>query len=469
MTRTGRLGAVLLAVGLALGATSTATASDGDDLGPPQRAGGDVTVTVTVPERPTAATLTNAELRWSVNPESVGANFYGGCNFLMAGRPGDDGDAGGSFVWGAGDSGLYRAAAGKVSVVRPGPADEPRVRYATRCQAPDGTPLSMSAENTSGAEVVVVGGKGVRDDDGSLDVSWSGTFSVVYYGGLSYWWATDPRLVLDARGDGRLTAVVGGFGTDMADQTKWVPLRERRVSLATFTGGRIDASGLGGTLAPDWCGVDVLSVAGDQLQRDETNRCWGAFPRNFVAFQQETGLSSYWYTSGGIRDRFKPPSPVAVSFDASRSVGSPTDDDPGGPGPGGPGPGGGTVGPGATGPDATGTGTDGSPGPAGTVPSADVLAPATSPAAGLARDGVAATRALGAPGLFPPPVEDPFVLFPAGAAATLGGGTQGLVPELPDDGPSTGELLAYGITALATGTAATVLGFRRGWLVLPFT
>jgi hypothetical protein len=77
-----------------------------------------IAITVTVPERtassPTpphsATALSDAVLTWGINLESTGAAYFGGCNFLMAGRPGADGNAGSSHVWSDAESGLYRAA-----------------------------------------------------------------------------------------------------------------------------------------------------------------------------------------------------------------------------------------------------------------------------------------------------------------------------------------------------------------------
>lgn len=455
-----RLGAALLAAGLAagltVGAAVPALAAD-DDLGPPVRVGGDVELKVTVPELKGgpdgAATMDDAELRWGINHEVGAGSRAGGCNFLMAGLPGRNGDAGGSRIWTAADQGLYRSTSGHVRVLVPS-ADgrtETAAKFASRCQDPQGNALVRGSEATSGAELVIDGGTGRRGADGALDIRWTGSFTVVFYGGMTYWWATDPRLVLDADGDGALTATVGGYGTDMADPTKWVRLKSTTVELATFRDGTLFDDG--GTLEPEWCEVDVSDVVPHQSQVDSRG-CWGAFPKSFVAFQQLTGQTSYWYSSG-LQDWFKPPYPMTLSFDADDSRGRtelpPTDFPPA------------TPPPGTTGGSSGGNGSTGSGAGAGT---GSGLAPTVVPAAG----GTAGARSLGAPARVPVPAAGALpVAFPAVAAATLGLGDDALVPALLGDEATPGERLAYGVTALALLAAATIVGFRRRWLVLPFT
>ena len=432
-----------LAAVLALGLAAPAAADD-DELGPPYRTGGDVEVTVTVPGADDdgsggPADLTNAELRWAVNHESVGANFFGGCNFLMAGVPGPDGDAGGSRVWSAADRDLYAARDGDVRVER---ASGDLQSYASRCSDPSGDELTMSAGNTSGSEIVVDGGVGERGDDGSVQISWTGSFTVVFYGGLTYWWASDPVLELDEDGDGTLTATVGGYATDREDTTKWSPLREREVPLATFSGGRlVDA---GGVLTPDWCGVRVEGTAQAQLREDVDGVCWGAFPGAFVDFQVDTGQGAYWYTSGSSRDRFKRPYDVTVSFDADASLG-PTDT-------------------GSTGSGGSGGGSGSAAGGSGSVDG--TFAPAVVPSSSAGTAG-----SLGTAARVPVPAAgDSPAFLPAVAASTLGAddGT-GLVPALTDAVDDPGERLAFAGAGLMLAAAGAIVGFRRRWLVLPFT
>jgi len=436
-----------------------------------------IPVTVTVPrldrgdgdgeeggDRP--ATLTNAELRWSVNAEALSPSHFGVCNFLMAGRPGTHGDAGGGRVWeGAADADLYHGTAGDVRVLRTvgtgGSARQQQATYATRCSDPTGATVSRSAGTTTGAEVVLAGGTGERAADGSLSVRWKGTFSVVFYGGLTYWWATDPVLTLDADGDGTLRATGGGYGTSRDDMSKWQRLKDTPITLAAFSDEKI-TSGKGGFLAPDYCGVELGKDFG-QVKKAVGGSCWGSFPKDFVAFQQNTGQSSYWYSSGGEADARKVPADVGVSFDAEKSIGrTPT---PGGSGTGagtggGPGTGAGTgsgSGPGAGAGSSSGTGTSGGSVSGTTTPAASVPGAGAGTAARVVRPAslAAATDAV-------------TPAFPAVAAATLGADGAGLVPQLAPAAMADSPRLALLTTGALLTASGAVVGFRKRWLVLPF-
>jgi hypothetical protein len=462
-----RAGLVVFVAALTLGAVVPGAAAD-DELPPPVRVGGDVEVEVTIPDvgqgEPTpppttgAAELTDAELRWGINAESgTGSHLAGACNFVMVGVPGTTGDAGGSRLWSASDADLYRAAQGDVEILVPtadGRGERPPT-YATRCQDPQGDPV-VRGTTTSGAEVVIDGGTGTRAQDGSVDISWTGTFTVVFYGGLTYWWASDPHLVLDEHGDGALTATVGGYGTSREDMTKWSRLTEREVELATFDDGRFGATS--GVLEPEWCGVDVRGLVEDQsLARVQGAACGGSFPRSFVRFQQVTGQAPFWYsTTPEAGNAAKVPYPMTVSFDA-RDSGGRTDvpdlpDDAGSDEPGStpfvpqdlP-----SVDDGTTG-TPSGSGSGSGPG-AGAAPG---RAPTTL--------GAPVRAAVPAAGALP-------VVFPATAAGTLGLGADDLVPSLTSTERAPGDLLPWGVAVLAFGASASVVGFRRGWLVLPFT
>ncbi|WP_418275577.1 hypothetical protein ACNHYB_12020 [Isoptericola jiangsuensis] len=444
---------------LVSGASGPGVAAADDELPPPVRVGGDVEVEVTVPDvgqgttpPPTtgAAELTDAELRWGLNEESgTASHLSGACNFVMAGVPGDGGDAGGSRLWSASDDDLYRAAQGDVEILVP-TADgrgERRPTFATRCQDPQGDPV-VRDRSTSGAEVVIDGGVGTRAQDGSVDIAWTGTFTVVFYNGLTYWWASDPHLVLDENGDGALTATLGGYGTSREDLTEWSRLTEREVELATFHDGRFGATD--GVLTPDWCGVDVGDVVADQsLVSVPGTTCGGSFPRSFVAFQRDTGQAPFWYsTAPEAGNAAKQPYPMTVSFDASVSGGRTEVPDPG------------------TGDDAD------DPGTSTFVPqdlTGSAADPSTSSAAG---GGASATSAsgLGVPVRTAAPAAGAQpVVFPAGAVGTLGLGNDDLVPSLSAGGRAPGELLPWGVAAVALTASGSIVGFRRGWLVLPFT
>ena len=256
---------------------------------------------------PAEGTITDASFTWGLSGEAGGGAFFGGCNFLSAGVAGDTGS---SRLWTEAD-GFYSAAEGDVSIVKPTTTgDLVPASWATKCQTPAGTPVTASsATSLTGNAVRFGGGSGTSAADGSVRVEWDGSFTVAFYGGLTYWSATDPVLTLDAAGNGQLTAVASGYGTSMEDMTQWVPIAGQEIVLADIVGASVSDSGF--TTTPTYLQVPVTSASTPQTT---TGANWGSFPQSFVDFQQLTGQSSYWYSSGGARDAAKPTTPLAVSY-----------------------------------------------------------------------------------------------------------------------------------------------------------
>jgi len=303
---------IAVALGLLLGAPLAASAAGPDDVivtvpGPGGGSGGG-----------SDGAIANAQLRWGLNAESGGGAFAGGCNFLSAGVAGD---AGGARVWTAGD-GLYRAQEGAVRVEKP-TADGgwTTASWETKCLDTSGAPVSVSSTaSTTGNQVVLEGGTGARRD-GALDIRWSGSFTVVFYGGMTYWSVTDPHLVLDAAGNGQLTGTASGFGTSMDDMTQWNPIAPQDVVLADIRSADVGAD-RGFVVTPEYLGV--LSVGAGQVARSGVNEAyWGSFPQSLLDFHRSTGQQGYWLTTGGVRDAAKPASPLTVSYDATAPVAAP--------------------------------------------------------------------------------------------------------------------------------------------------
>ncbi|MFD5574521.1 hypothetical protein [Streptomyces cadmiisoli] len=87
------------------------------------------------------------------------------------------------------------------------------------------------------------------------------------------------------------------------------------MTLASLSGVEVGPQGF--TVTPDYLGESVTVPAGTtgQAAKSGSNEAyWGAFPQSFVDFQQLTGQSSYWFTSGGARDRAKPATPLTVAY-----------------------------------------------------------------------------------------------------------------------------------------------------------
>lgn len=317
------LAAALLAGTLAL-APAVASVAAGTTDSEDGASGGEIHVTV--PERgpQDGDAIADAQFRWGLNTESGAGAFAGGCNFLSAGRAGDVG--GGGIVWGPGatdtaGAALYRATDGDVRIEKPARSGEyDLATWAGRCLDANGTAVTASSlTSQTGNQVVIDGGTGVRAADGSLEIRWSGSFTVVFYGGMTYWSASDPVLSIDASGDGRVTATASGYAASMENLAEWREIEKQQIVLAELRGA--DTSGDGFMTDPLYAGVSVSVSGAGQVARTADNAAyWGAFPASFVQFQKLTGQAGYWLTTGGVRDRAKVASTLYISYDARAPI-----------------------------------------------------------------------------------------------------------------------------------------------------
>ncbi|RWZ49788.1 hypothetical protein ELQ90_10515 [Labedella phragmitis] len=300
-------GGLVLAGTLPAAATGIPPATNDSDDGLP--------IGVTVPESTEppshgATTVDDAQLWWGLSREASGGAFAGGCNFLSAGLAGD---SGGARVWGAVD-GLYSAREGDVEIVKATAAGEwQRASFETKCLDAAGNAVTAaSLSSSTDSQVVFSGGAGRIGDDG-VDLRWTGSFTVAFYGGMTYWSASDPVLTVDASGTGRLTATLSGYGTSIEDLSTWEPIPGRTVVLAELRDVELGEGGF--QVLPEYVGVEAAGAG--QVPRTEANApYWGAFPATFLGFQKLTGQTGYWLTSGGQRDPAKPATPITVNADA---------------------------------------------------------------------------------------------------------------------------------------------------------
>jgi hypothetical protein len=263
-----------------------------------------------------ASTISGASFTWGLSGEAGGGAFFGGCNFLSAGVAGNTGS---SRLWTEAD-GFYKQSATNVEVLKPNTAgDLVPTSWSTKCQTPAGTAVSAGSTTSLTKNVVKLSnGTGTTAADGSSTISWDASFTVASYGGLTYWSATDPELTIDAAGNGQLTATASGFGTSMEDMTQWVPIAGQEIVLADISGATVTPTGF--TSTPDYLGVTVTTAGTAQSTVPAT---WGSFPQSFIDFQNLTGQSSYWYSSGGSRDAAKPASPITVAYTSTVVPGEP--------------------------------------------------------------------------------------------------------------------------------------------------
>ena len=271
-----------------------------------------------------------ATLYWSLNREANGGAFFGGCNFLSAGKAKDSGSA---RVWPSGGGGFYKSKSGNVTIQKPTGSTFKQASWDSRCLDAEGEAVSTTRKDSWTQSRVAIKDGEVSESDDGVTVQWKGSFTVAFYGGMTYWSATDPKLEVDGSGKGKLTADLSGYGADMFDSSKWVTLNPETITMANFTNIDIDALLDDGhiTATPDYLGVKYdnkgkSGSAGSAVGGSDENASaqakktggnsdyWGAFPQDFIDFQHKTGQYSYWFTSDGARDPYKPAQPMTVSL-----------------------------------------------------------------------------------------------------------------------------------------------------------
>lgn len=250
--------------------------------------------------------VSDVTLAWGLNAETGAGAYNGSCNFLSAGTAGNTGS---SRAWTEAD-GFHKPSEGNVKIVKNGPSNtEIPVSWANKCHTATGTPVSPSGISAlSGNKIVLSKGTGKVDPaTGTGTISWTGSFTSAFYGGLTYWSAKNPVLTVKADGTATLKATASGYGADQSDATVWNPIPAQTITLANLKGVTIDAGGF--TIAPEYLGVAAPAGA-KQSAPGSVN--YGAFPTDFVAFQGATGTQPYWYSSGGGADPRKVASPMSV-------------------------------------------------------------------------------------------------------------------------------------------------------------
>lgn len=424
VARTGlrALAAAVLALGPVLVLAAAAAADD-------------VTVVVDIPDADSELRVTDAQLRWGLNAESGSGAFFGGCNFLSAGAAGD---AGGARVWrdtdATGPGALFRTRDGAVRIEKPD-ADGgwQDLTWSERCQDANGRTVTSNAGDLgTGVVAVIDGGVGTVDlDAGTARIQWRGSVTVVFYGGLTYWWLTDPMLVIGPDGTGTLTATIGGYGTSMDDLTHWERLSPvPDVEIATLAGVELGESGMATVPVFDRVAVQVPDHV--QPQRRDVDG-WGSFPQEFIDAQVRTGQAAYWYTSGGQRDTAKAATMLWVSYEASTPLPSS--------------------------PPAPSTPGSSSGGSAAPPHGRGFPDPDGGSTAGVTPTGVAPGPVLGG---------EPTLQAPTGQLVSAPTWlAPGLIPSAAAATSGANDLLPWGVAGVLGLGSVALVGFRSGWLVLP--
>lgn len=270
---------------------------------------------VAAPAAQAASTpIAGAALFWGGSWVQQGIAYANGCDHFSAGIS-------------DGSSAAYSAHEGNVYVLRElADGTLGTVGWSNRCDYLG--VAGADGDATNGQRIVFTEGAGTQQDDGSLTITWQGDASVNAYGGLAPWSISDPVLKVDSSGKGQITATLSGFATSQASAGSKTPLNAvENAVIANLTGVHLDDQGVI-QVTPDFVGVDYfpLNKTGDPAlgrstvsavpaSRKTDGQVWGAWPESFVDFQYQTGLSSYWHTSGGSSDSHKGPVDVEVRTD----------------------------------------------------------------------------------------------------------------------------------------------------------
>lgn len=240
-----------------------------------------------------ARTIKDAQLRWSINDQLQKRPPVGGVNYLTAGIS-------------DGKKGTYSTSDGAVAI---------KIINGDSVTSPTWNTKANFLRMGNAQQVVEFsGGHGAINPDGSATIEWEGSMSFNFFGGLSVFSITNPHLVVNSGGTGELRGDLSGYRSDRVKLTKH-PLAPRQdVQIATFKNVHIDGTG-SVVISPEYAGREIEVEQGNRPQV-RSGAAWGAWPQEFVDFQFETGLSSFWYTSGGSTDAAKVPHPITVDFDA---------------------------------------------------------------------------------------------------------------------------------------------------------
>ncbi len=259
-------------------------------------------------------TVTDAQFRWGMNIES-GTRAYapGTFNIFSAGDVTED-------LLGPHQqlpSSAWKASDGNVAIEKcDANGKASAATWASTQTTRSGGEITTGDHN--GLEVVFSGGEGEIDpDSGTGEITWKGTYTILYYSGMASVTVSDPVLTITSSG-AEMTAEMGGFESSMEDTTKWERMDPQTVTLADFDRRDMDLSGEDGMVVlPEYLGVSYEAKPGETPQVDPGDDFWGAFPTSFIDFMADAGSGSYWYTSGGGSDRLKPTLPMNITWDGA--------------------------------------------------------------------------------------------------------------------------------------------------------
>lgn len=245
-------------------------------------------------------TIGDATFTWGVSTELQSAPPFGGCNYLSAGES-------------DGTQASYKTTVGDVSVVKDGAVPT----WAGKCTG--ATTKQMNQQ------IVWSGGEGTVDPaTGVTELAFTGQVSINFYGGLVPFTIKDPVVTVGADGAGTVKATLFGYGSSMENPTVKVPLDPVTGVVVADLADVESGNTVGFTTTPEYAGVEYTPPAGSGgTPQNRTNTGWGAWPSSWVDFHYATGLTSYWYSSGGSADPYKAPTALTIAYGDAEVPGEP--------------------------------------------------------------------------------------------------------------------------------------------------
>ena len=251
--------------------------------------------------------LTGAVLRWGMtNEANNAAHAPGTWNFFSAGKIPNPGKG---FTLLKEDD--WDQKSGDVAIEKWDGDEYKDATWAGLSTDAGGTRITSPGSGVySNHQIVFGSGKGTAASDGSTaHIEWDGAVSVIFYSGYSFFYLSDPVLVVTG-GKGTITAKLSGYAASQTDPDVWDPVDERTVTIADLPSVSLaDGHGFSATPAFDDVKVDTTSCPKS-----------GSFPESFIDIQEDLGTAAFWCRSGSGTDDAKRALPVTVSFDASAPI-----------------------------------------------------------------------------------------------------------------------------------------------------
>lgn len=240
--------------------------------------------------------VTNATFEWSISEEMQSPPPFGGCNYLSAGKS-------------DGTEATYAATSGDVTVVNNGATPT----WGTKCA---GVGADMDQR------VIWSGGTGTVDPaTGEATIAFTGAVSISFYGGLAPFFIENPVLTVAADGTGQIVGTLGGFASSQENPMEKTPMPSvDDIVIADLDG--VDGDNENGFVTVPLYGGVVYDAPEGATPQNRTTPGWGSWPTGFVDFHIDSGLSSYWYHSGGATDPKKAPAAITVTYGIDEGLGT---------------------------------------------------------------------------------------------------------------------------------------------------